>query len=89
SYTQATPDFDLKAVTAYAAAKGVQLIGHHETGGNIANYEAQLDDAMQLNPSLAVHSVKPGYVADAGGIMAPGEAPGTTQMAYHDGQRQV
>jgi alpha-glucosidase len=89
SYTQATPDFDIKAVTSYAAKKGVQLIGHHETGGNIANYEAQLDDAMRLYRSLGMHSVKTGYVADAGGILAPGDAPGTFKMEYHDGQRQV
>ena len=89
SYTEATPDFDIKAVTRYANGKGVQLIGHHETGGNIANYEAQLDDAMKLYQSLGMHSVKTGYVADAGGILAPGDTPGTYRMEYHDGQRQV
>ncbi len=89
SYTQATPDFDIKAVTDYARKKGVELIGHHETGGNIANYEAQLDDAMKMYAALGVHSVKTGYVADAGGIRAPGVTPGTYAMAYHDGQRQV
>jgi len=89
SFTQATPDFDLKAVTDYARKKGVQLIGHHETGGNIAVYEAQLDDAMKLYGRLGVGTVKTGYVADAGGIIAPGAAPGTTAMEWHDGQRQV
>lgn len=38
-FTEATPDFDLKAVTDYARKKGVHLIGHHETGGNIKVYE--------------------------------------------------
>src|SRR3546814_17185097 len=33
SFTQATADFDLKAVTDYGREKGVQLTGHHETGG--------------------------------------------------------
>lgn len=89
SFTEATPDFDLTAVTDYARRKGVQLIGHHETGGNIAVYEAQLDDAMKLYGQLGVGTVKTGYVADAGGIIAPGEAPGTTAMEWHDGQRQV
>ncbi|MBY0393887.1 MAG: glycoside hydrolase family 97 N-terminal domain-containing protein, partial [Novosphingobium sp.] len=51
SFTEPTPDFDLKAVTAYAAKQKVQLIGHNETGGNIANYEAQLEDAMKLYQS--------------------------------------
>ena len=89
SFTEAYPDFDLKAVTDYARKKGVQLIGHHETGGNIAVYEAQLDDAMKLYGQRGVGTVKTGYVADAGGIIAPGATPGTTVMEWHDGQRQV
>ncbi len=89
SFTEPTPDFDLKAVTDYARAKGVTLIGHHETGGNIVNYEAQLADAMALYGKLGVKAVKTGYVADAGGIIAPGTAAGTTAMEWHDGQRQV
>jgi alpha-glucosidase len=89
SYTQPTADFDLKAVTDYARQKGVTLIGHHETGGNIAVYEEQLNDAMKLYGQLGVKAVKTGYVADAGGIVAAGETPGSTAMEWHDGQRQV
>ncbi len=89
SYTQAVPDFDLKAVTDYAKKKGIRLIGHHETGGNIAVYEEQLDDAMKLYSERGVNVVKTGYVADAGGIIAPGDKPGETRMEFHDGQRQV
>ncbi len=55
SFTEAVPDFDLKAVTAYAQSKGVRLIGHHETGGNIANYEAQLEDGLKLYSGLGVN----------------------------------
>ncbi|WP_447749888.1 glycoside hydrolase family 97 protein [Sphingopyxis fribergensis] len=88
-YTQPTADFDLKAVTDYARKKGVTLIGHHETGGNIAVYEQQLDDAMKLYGDLGVKAVKTGYVADAGGIVAPGDTPDTVRMEWHDGQRQV
>jgi alpha-glucosidase len=89
SFTQATPDFDLPGLAAYARKKNVHLIGHHETGGNIANYEAQLDDAMKLYGGLGVDVVKTGYVADMGGIIAPGDAPGRTRMEYHDGQRMA
>lgn len=89
SFIEAYPDFDLKAVTDYARKKGVTLIGHHETGGNISVYEAQLDDAMKLYGQLGVKAVKTGYVADAGGIIAPGDTPGETRMEWHDGQRQV
>ncbi|MFC3594440.1 glycoside hydrolase family 97 protein [Novosphingobium piscinae] len=88
-FFEATPDFDLKAVTDYARQKGVQLIGHHETGGDIANYEAQLEAAMALYQARGVPAVKTGYVAHIGGIVAPGERPGETRMEYHEGQRMV
>lgn len=89
SFTQSTPDFDLPGLAAYAKKKGVHLIGHHETGGNVANYETQLDDAMKLYGGLGVDVVKTGYVADMGGIIAPGDRPGETRMEYHDGQRMA
>ena len=89
SFTEPYPDFDLEALSRYAKAKGVRLIGHHETGGNIAVYEAQLEDAFALYERLGIDAVKTGYVADAGGIIAPGDTPGTQRMEWHDGQRQV
>lgn len=89
SYTQAVPDFDLPTVAAYAKAHKVQFIGHHETGGNIANYERQLEDGLKLYASLGMNSVKTGYVAHIGGIIAPGDAPGEVRMEYHEGQRMV
>lgn len=85
SFTQPTADFDLEAVTAYARQRGVHLVGHHETGGNIAVYEPQLEAAMALNQQLGIDSVKTGYVADAGGIIAPGRDGGIS-MEWHDGQ---
>jgi alpha-glucosidase len=93
SFTQATPDFDIEAVTKYAAKKGVKLIGHHETGGNIANYEANMDAGFALYQKLGVDTVKTGYVADHGGVIAntdyPGGPVGPVRMEWHDGQRQV
>jgi alpha-glucosidase len=93
SFTDAYPDFDLEAVTDYARQRGVRLVGHHETGGNIANYEAQLEDAMALYGRLGVDWVKTGYVADGGAIIscnADIADPCDGQvMEWHDGQRQV
>ncbi|WP_423142388.1 glycoside hydrolase family 97 protein [Parablastomonas sp. CN1-191] len=93
SFTQAYPDFDLAAVSAYARRKGVQLIGHHETGGNTANYEAQLEPAMALYEKMGVHVVKGGNVADAGGIISCNadiaDPCGKEVLEWHDGQRQV
>ena len=69
SFTKPYPDFDLRAITAYGKAKGVKLIGHHETGGAVVNYEAQLEDAMKLYESVGVSSVKTGYVRHSGDII--------------------
>jgi alpha-glucosidase len=65
-HTLAMPDFDLDAVAAHAKAKGVRLVGHHETGGNIARYEQQMDAAYALYAKHGVDTVKSGYVTDAG-----------------------
>jgi alpha-glucosidase len=85
SYTKPYPDFDIKAVAAYAKSKGVKIIGHHETFGHIDNYEAQLPAALDLLAGLGYDSIKTGYVADAGGLRVKG-ADGKTYYEYHDGQ---
>ncbi len=64
SFTQAYPDYDLKAVAAYAKEKGVRLIVHNETSGGIENYERQLDSAFALYQSLGLDAIKSGYVTD-------------------------
>ena len=93
SFTKPYPDFDLPVLAAYARKKGVHLIGHNETGGNIANYEAQLADAMKQNAAYGIDVVKTGYVADAGGIISCNadiaDPCGAQVMEWHDGQRQV
>ena len=88
SFTEAYADFDIEAVAAYAAEKGVRIIGHHETGGNINVYEAQLEDAMAFYERLGIDAVKSGYVADAGGIIAP-DGEGSEIFVWHDGQEMV
>lgn len=61
-YTTSYPDFDVQEVSAYAAQKGVQLIGHHETGGDVENYIHQMKNAYGYYQKYGVHSVKTGYV---------------------------
>jgi alpha-glucosidase len=85
SFTQAYPDFDIARVAAYGRRKGITLIGHHETSGNIANYESQLAAGLDLYQRLGVRAVKTGYVADAGGIQARG-ADGQIHFEWHEGQ---
>ncbi|MFV3129352.1 glycoside hydrolase family 97 protein [Niveispirillum sp. KHB5.9] len=69
SFTEPYPDFDLPALAAYGKSKGVGLIGHHETGGAVVNYEAQLEDAMKLYAKVGVNTVKSGYVKHSGTIL--------------------
>lgn len=64
-YTCPYPDFDMAEVARYAAKKGVELIGHHETGGNVSAYENQMDSAMAWYKNYGVNCIKTGY---AGGI---------------------
>lgn len=64
-YTKPYADFDIREIARYAKEKGIEIIGHHETGGNILNYEKQLDDAYKWYADLGIHSVKTGY---AGGL---------------------
>ncbi len=84
SFTEPAPDFDLEAVAAYARQRGVRLVGHHETAGNVARYESQLEPALDLYARLGIDSVKTGYVADAGGIRAAEN--GRISYQWHDGQ---
>ena len=60
-YTKPYADFDIVEVARYAKEKNIQIIGHHETGGNIPNYERQLDKAYKWYADLGIHSVKTGY----------------------------
>ncbi|ANH70464.1 alpha-glucosidase [Mitsuaria sp. 7] len=65
-FLRPVPGFDLRQVAAYARERGVRLVGHHETGGNVAHYEQQMDRAYALYEQLGVRVVKSGYVADVG-----------------------
>lgn len=64
SYTRPYDDFDIGEINRYGLDKGVGLIGHHETGGRIANYERQMKAGMQLYKDNGMHYVKTGYVGD-------------------------
>ncbi|MEM9501239.1 MAG: glycoside hydrolase family 97 protein [Pseudomonadota bacterium] len=87
-FTEAYPDFDLPELNAYAMSKGLRIIGHHETSGNVANYEAQMQDAYDLYEKVGVRQVKTGYVADAGDIVRYDEN-GVKRYEWHDSQFMV
>ncbi|MBL0268633.1 MAG: glycoside hydrolase family 97 protein [Chitinophagaceae bacterium] len=72
------PDFNVKELQAYAAAKGVKIIMHHETSGSVTNYERWMDTAYRFMKQHGYDAVKTGYV---GRIIPRGE--------HHDGQWMV
>ena len=88
SFTESYPDFDIEAVTRYGHELGVELIGHHETSGNITNYEQQLGAAFDLYEELGVTRVKTGYVAGTSWLKRVDEN-GVPHYEYHDGQFAV
>lgn len=88
SFTETYDDFDIAAVAAYGEQVGTRLIGHHETSGNITNYEAQLEDALDLYQASGVRVIKSGYVADDGNLKFV-DANGVPRYEYHDSQPQV
>jgi alpha-glucosidase len=88
SFTQQYADFDLPQLAAYAKQRGVRLIGHHETGGNVAAYEKQMDAAYKLDAKLGIDSVKSGYVHEAGTMVFAGPN-GRTHFGNYDSQDGV
>ncbi|MBQ8838097.1 MAG: glycoside hydrolase family 97 catalytic domain-containing protein, partial [Bacteroidales bacterium] len=65
NYCEPYADFDLERIAAYAKEKGISLWMHNETGGNIYEYERNMDKAFAKYASLGVHYLKTGY---AGGM---------------------
>ena len=64
-FTKAYADFDIDEIMRYAKEKNVEVIGHHETGGNIINYENQLEETFRWSKEKGINCVKTGY---AGGL---------------------
>ena len=64
-YVEPYDDFDLERIARYAREKGIELWMHNETGGNIPDYEAQMERAMKRYAELGIHTLKTGY---AGGF---------------------
>ncbi|MBS4014418.1 MAG: glycoside hydrolase family 97 protein [Bacteroidetes bacterium] len=77
-FTTPYPDFDIKAIVEYAKERNIEIIGHHETGGDIISFEKNLEKAFQFYKDLGINYVKTGY---AGGIIPRGE--------HHHGQYMV
>ena len=58
SFTKAYADFDMEALSEYASSHNVYLVGHHETGANVENYEKQMPEAFNLLAKYGYKVVK-------------------------------
>ncbi len=88
-FTTPYDDFDIQQVAAYAADRGVELIGHHETSAAVHNYEAQMEAAFAFYQALGVEVVKTGYVGWGQGIKRKDESGAFVGMEWHHGQYMV
>lgn len=74
------PDFNIKKITDYAKQKNVEIIGHHETGGNTLKYESQMERAFSFYKNYGINIVKTGYV---GGLLDGKEQHGSQYGIRH------
>ena len=87
-FTEPYDDFDIEELARYAKQRNVRIIGHHETGGGILNYENQLADAFRYAAEHDIRVVKTGYVGFGRGLKRIDEA-GHEQWEWHHGQFMV
>ena len=78
SFVTPYPDFDVDAITKYAASKGIKMIMHNETSGSATDFERQMDTSFRFMNKYGYVAVKTGYV---GKIIPRGE--------HHDGEWMV
>ena len=62
-FTTPYDDWDMDYLSALADSLGVQIVGHNETGGNAADYEAELDSIYRYHAKHGIHTIKTGYVS--------------------------
>ena len=83
------PDFDTEEITEYAKKNNIRIIGHHETGGQIQNYESQLDSAFAYAQRNDIRVIKTGYVNDVSQNINRFAADGKVYKEWHHGQYMV
>lgn len=62
NFTKPYSDFEIEKICKYAHSKEVEIVGHHETGADVQNYESQMDSAFAYYHRLGIKYVKTGYV---------------------------
>lgn len=63
AFDQTTPyaDFDFDEIVRYAKSKNIELIGHHETGGDYIFYEECMEKAFAKLHDNGIRVLKTGY----------------------------
>jgi len=89
SFTKTQKDFNLPYLSEYALDKGIRIVGHHETGGQIQNYENQLDEAFSLYQKHGIKFIKTGYVNDVSKNIKRIDENGETVFEWHHGQYMI
>ena len=89
SFTETVEDFDLNLLSSYGKEKNISLVGHHETGGQIQNYENQLEDAFKLYNKYGIKNIKTGYVNDVSKNIKRIDEKGNIHKEWHHGQYMV
>ena len=62
SFTETTPDFDLKSVQQYAQSQGLSLQSYQESSASTRNYLIQVDTAFAQLKALGIQKAKIGHV---------------------------
>ncbi len=83
------PEFDNKKVAQVAEDLGIRLVGHHETGTQIENYESQMEKAFEYCKEHGIRVVKTGYVNDGSQNIKRYDKNGKLHMEWHHGQYMV
>ena len=89
SFTESLEDFDFKKISLYSSKKNISIVGHHETGGQIENYENQLEDAFKLYNQMGVKYIKTGYVNDVSKNIKRTDQNGNIIREWHHGQYMI
>ncbi|MFM9056069.1 MAG: glycoside hydrolase family 97 catalytic domain-containing protein, partial [Bacteroidota bacterium] len=79
-FISSAPDLELPELVRYAREKGVEIIGHHETGGDVIAYEQRIDSAFAFYNRMGIRYVKTGY---AGPVNPPTEPHHGQYMVNH------
>tara|TARA_Y100000739_G_scaffold42079_1_gene31849 strand:- start:3946 stop:5145 length:1200 start_codon:yes stop_codon:yes gene_type:complete len=89
SFTETVDDFDIEMLAEYGSKRNISLVGHHETGGQIQNYENQLEDAFKLYNKFGIKNIKTGYVNDVSKNIKRTDNNGDVIREWHHGQYMV